>query len=56
MHGGLIWDWGFEKGIFIWVFFFFFLFFNLFMTVFVGLMAVLAAVDLTLVDNSLGEE
>ena len=49
MHGGLIWDWGFEKGIF-------FFFFNLFMAVFVGLVAVLVRVYLTFVDNSLGEE
>ena len=54
MHGGLIWDWGFEKGIFIWGLGFFF--FNLFMAVFVGLVAVLVRVDLTFVDNSLGEE
>ena len=34
----------------------FFFFFSLFMAVLVGLVAVLVGVDLTLVDNSLGEE
>ena len=55
MHGGLIWDWGFEKGIFIWGLGFFF-FFQFVMAVFVGLVAVLVRVYLTFFDNSLGEE
>ena len=45
-----------KKGIFIWGLGFFFFFFSLFMSVLVGLVAVLVGVDLTLVDNSLGEE
>ena len=48
---------GFEKRDFHLGFgFFFFFFFSLFMSVLVGLVAVLVGVDLTLVDNSLGEE
>ena len=43
-----------KKGIFIWGLGFFFS--SLFMAVLVGLVAVLVGVDLTLVDNSLGEE